>query len=595
MSRCQLVHDLRKCPVVVGSPQTQTQRDQVTRIIHRLIVQRGLDHHIDDGDHLQDDNPVTSQKKQPGAAGQNRLVLSRRTTKHAVMPASGTSAAVRSNDGQATETDSNTPSGEAKTGQPILSEQCYPNPIPAGLVTVFSCMADNGSSTTTESSDEYSMILTGTGGNEPFAESMDVVVNVNVEEGGHGNRSSSSISSPIRTLAEGCEGLSDVIDRSPSAVAGADERMNVDDAKENSSSTMVQQPVTIAILQQRVVIESPITASHSFQSGQDEGVNSLLHSAQTELDNAMELQQPSVDIVATSPTMEVDCSVRMDDGTSDVDGDGDNKGEDDVRQPEIVASVAAAPSSSSSGPRGVISAIAGVERMEGTKDAAGASSSGSVNSANSSNSKNSNTGRANKNKLRRIIATDTRNAGLSDSASHHHHQHQQQHQQKQDQSQTRDVAAGASPLLRPVPPTSQAGTAASSSSSSGPNRSAISPIRPVNKININVTPSAMSSSSAPTTSRGNSNNNNNSSSSGVNASVVPTPPSGHRSTHTSLRNFGKKQLGHGNAGAPRVSTGVTVTSSVATAALVDQPDGSVDGDGNASSLIPQLDDNAIEK
>lgn len=33
-----MVHDLRKCPVVVGSPQTQTQRDQVTRVIRRLMT-----------------------------------------------------------------------------------------------------------------------------------------------------------------------------------------------------------------------------------------------------------------------------------------------------------------------------------------------------------------------------------------------------------------------------------------------------------------------------------------------------------------------------------------------------------------------------
>lgn len=39
MARCQLVHDLRQCPVQVGSPQTQPQRDQVTRIIKRLITQ----------------------------------------------------------------------------------------------------------------------------------------------------------------------------------------------------------------------------------------------------------------------------------------------------------------------------------------------------------------------------------------------------------------------------------------------------------------------------------------------------------------------------------------------------------------------------
>ena len=31
MMRCQFVHDLRRVPIVVGSPQTQTQRDQVSR------------------------------------------------------------------------------------------------------------------------------------------------------------------------------------------------------------------------------------------------------------------------------------------------------------------------------------------------------------------------------------------------------------------------------------------------------------------------------------------------------------------------------------------------------------------------------------
>jgi len=39
MARCQLVHDLRQCPVVVGSPQTQTQRDQVTRVVTKLMTQ----------------------------------------------------------------------------------------------------------------------------------------------------------------------------------------------------------------------------------------------------------------------------------------------------------------------------------------------------------------------------------------------------------------------------------------------------------------------------------------------------------------------------------------------------------------------------
>eukprot|EP01041_Mallomonas_annulata_P007878 gene7878-16121_t len=38
MAFCQLAHDLRQCPVVVGSPQTQTQRDQVTRVISKLIA-----------------------------------------------------------------------------------------------------------------------------------------------------------------------------------------------------------------------------------------------------------------------------------------------------------------------------------------------------------------------------------------------------------------------------------------------------------------------------------------------------------------------------------------------------------------------------
>ena len=39
MHYCQTVHDLRQCPVVVGSPQTQTQRDQVSRVILSLMTQ----------------------------------------------------------------------------------------------------------------------------------------------------------------------------------------------------------------------------------------------------------------------------------------------------------------------------------------------------------------------------------------------------------------------------------------------------------------------------------------------------------------------------------------------------------------------------
>lgn len=37
MERCQAVHDLRKCRVEVGSPQTQTQREQVTRVVNTLL------------------------------------------------------------------------------------------------------------------------------------------------------------------------------------------------------------------------------------------------------------------------------------------------------------------------------------------------------------------------------------------------------------------------------------------------------------------------------------------------------------------------------------------------------------------------------
>ena len=51
MRRCQFVHDIRKCPVVVGSPQTTTQREQVQRVIAKfqnlilttVVVQTGSD------------------------------------------------------------------------------------------------------------------------------------------------------------------------------------------------------------------------------------------------------------------------------------------------------------------------------------------------------------------------------------------------------------------------------------------------------------------------------------------------------------------------------------------------------------------------
>ena len=40
MAYCQRVHDLRQCPVKVGSPQTETQRDQVRRVIAALVKHR---------------------------------------------------------------------------------------------------------------------------------------------------------------------------------------------------------------------------------------------------------------------------------------------------------------------------------------------------------------------------------------------------------------------------------------------------------------------------------------------------------------------------------------------------------------------------
>ena len=646
MSRCQLVHDLRKCPVVVGSPQTQTQRDQVTRIIHRLIVQRGHDHNsLDDlSDQLQDggnDAAVSSQKKQSAVAGHNRLVLSRRATKQAVtssVPSNNEQSDHVTNTTTSDYNDSNRPSGEAKTGYPVLSDDlCCPSPTSeGGLVTVFSCTAaDNGSSTTTESSsDEFSEMLPG--GGDTFAEGMDVVV-ADGEDDGHGSRN--HFSSPIRTGSHGnmvvtCEGLSDVIDRSPNVLGdAAEERMNVvielmpqpqmmlpyelllpvtststaaassaapmssamdDTADETSSSMMVHLHPSQQQQQQQLGTIMILTESSSTRE------DPLLLSTQTEIGTAMELQQqqqPPVDVLASSPATGSDCGVRMDDDESYEHG---NKYEDDVRQPEVVATA-----SSSSCPRVVMPAAAAAERLEGLKDFV-ASSSGSVNSTNSVNSSHSNNGsnssggggdsRANKAKLRRLVTTDAtaRNVAAANtnttSRETASYPHQQQQQQQHDQPPARDVAPGGSSsssssssslLLRPVPPASHAGTGSgsSSSSSSAPNRTD----------KINLTPSVMSPSS-PTASRG-----SNSSGSGVvNATgVVPTPPSGHRSTHTSLRNFGKKQLGHGNAGAPKASTEAAVPSS---ASLTGQPpDETVDDDCNASSLVLQLDDSATEK
>jgi hypothetical protein len=57
MARCQRVHDLRQCPVVVGSPQTQTQRDQVTRVIRALMYQSSISNSQKKHHHQQQQQP----------------------------------------------------------------------------------------------------------------------------------------------------------------------------------------------------------------------------------------------------------------------------------------------------------------------------------------------------------------------------------------------------------------------------------------------------------------------------------------------------------------------------------------------------------
>jgi hypothetical protein len=75
MKRCQVVHDLRKCPVDVGSPQTQTQRDQVSRIVVQLINSYKMDRKPVQSKKLMNDsfNPANSNcsesTKQPNQRG----------------------------------------------------------------------------------------------------------------------------------------------------------------------------------------------------------------------------------------------------------------------------------------------------------------------------------------------------------------------------------------------------------------------------------------------------------------------------------------------------------------------------------------------
>lgn len=46
MQRCQKVHDMRQYPVEVGSPQTQSQRDQVARVIKQLQSEMEVDEEV---------------------------------------------------------------------------------------------------------------------------------------------------------------------------------------------------------------------------------------------------------------------------------------------------------------------------------------------------------------------------------------------------------------------------------------------------------------------------------------------------------------------------------------------------------------------
>uniref|UniRef100_A0A6C0F341 Tyrosine specific protein phosphatases domain-containing protein n=1 Tax=viral metagenome TaxID=1070528 RepID=A0A6C0F341_9ZZZZ len=42
LERCQFLHDIRKMPIIVSSPQTFRQKDQVRRIIYKSLTDKGL-------------------------------------------------------------------------------------------------------------------------------------------------------------------------------------------------------------------------------------------------------------------------------------------------------------------------------------------------------------------------------------------------------------------------------------------------------------------------------------------------------------------------------------------------------------------------
>lgn len=99
MHYCQTVHDLRQCPVVVGSPQTQTQRDQVSRVILSLMTQNRFNSRSMSGDASMLEQPqpaLPSPVAKSGDILQSKLGSPRSATKQAPASATGASTAVPS-------------------------------------------------------------------------------------------------------------------------------------------------------------------------------------------------------------------------------------------------------------------------------------------------------------------------------------------------------------------------------------------------------------------------------------------------------------------------------------------------------------------
>ncbi len=94
MHYCQTVHDLRQCPVVVGSPQTQTQRDQVSRVILSLMTQDRFSSRSMSGDgSMLEQQPPTlpSPVAKNGDTLHTKLGSPRSATKHPQVPSPATS------------------------------------------------------------------------------------------------------------------------------------------------------------------------------------------------------------------------------------------------------------------------------------------------------------------------------------------------------------------------------------------------------------------------------------------------------------------------------------------------------------------------